>query len=647
MTTEPLPLTLAETAEFLTRYEAKDLLRFVTCGSVDDGKSTLIGRLLLETGSIYDDQFASLRTDSAKHGTTDLEIDPALLLDGLEDERQQGITIDVAYRYFQTPKRKFIIADSPGHEQYTRNMATAASTAQAAIILMDARKGMLAQTRRHSFIASLLGVRTLILAVNKMDLVEYSQAVFGRLSEEFRSFVAQLNVEESFCLPLSGLRGDNVTRPSEQLAWFNGPTLLSLLENLPVDHGNDAKEFRFPVQRVSRPDAEFRGFSGTVVAGQVQVGDLVTVLPSGRRTRVQSIVTFDGKPSYAYSGAPVTLTLEDEIDIARGDLITHVGHAAKVEKHFFATIVWMSAQPLVPGKAYWLKHTTRQTTAEVEYVSHRIDVNTLNRMETTALQLNEIGHCRIAAHTPLAFDSYRRNRRTGSFILVDRITDETVAAGTIFDLEDYAPSGSHWNVELRSSRLQFTPSRVTAAQRRERFGHGAFTILLTGLSGSGKTTLAFELEKYLFATCHAVTVLDGQNLRHGISRDLGFSAPERAENLRRAAEISRVINDAGMICIAAFVAPDASIREKARQVIGAERFLHVHLSAALEICRQRDTSGRYQAADRGEIASFPGVTAPYEVPFDANLVVPTDELDIEESLERIKALVNASPRKVT
>ncbi|MFO0911387.1 MAG: sulfate adenylyltransferase subunit CysN [Pirellulales bacterium] len=641
MALEPVSATLTETAQFLMHDGTKDLLRFITCGSVDDGKSTLIGRLLLEAGAVYDDQIAALRHETARHGTVDVELDPALLLDGLEDERQQGITIDVAYRYFQTAQRKFIIADSPGHEQYTRNMATAASTAHAAVILLDARKGILPQTRRHAFIASLLGVRTLILAVNKMDLVDYRQEVFDALSGEFRQFAEKLNSVVIHAVPVSGLRGDNVGRLSDLMPWYQGLPLLELLESVPVPSGDQTGDFRFPVQRVSRPNAEFRGYSGTVAGGQVKPGDRVIVLPGRQKSRVRSIVTFDGEPSEAAAGAAVTLTLEDELDIARGDMIVHLGRNAEMSRELDATLIWMSSQPLVVGKTYWLKLGPKQVAGEVQFVSHRVDVNTLNQVEVASLGLNEIGRCRISLQSPVAFDPYRRNRSTGSFIIVDRVTHETVAAGMIADAQhDVAPS-EHWNVELRSRQLQFSPSQISPDQRRLRYGHPPLTVLLTGLSGSGKTTLALLLEERLFAAGRAVTVLDGQNLRHGISRDLGFSADERSENLRRAAEICRMINDAGLICIAAFVAPDEVSRHKARDVIGRHRLVHIHLSASTEICRERDKSGRYQAADRGEIVNFPGVSASYEIPRDADLVVPTDEWDVAKSLSIILQTVEA------
>lgn len=633
--TEPV-IAIDDTRDFLEHHQFMELLRLMTCGSVDDGKSTLIGRLLLETGSVYDDQLAALQRDTEKHGTTDLPFDPALLLDGLEDERQQGITIDVAYRYFQTPKRKFIIADSPGHEQYTRNMATAASTAQLAIILVDARKGLLTQTRRHSFIVSMLGVRHVIVAVNKMDLVNYDQTVFNRICQAYREFSGQLEICNIDFLPLSGLRGDNVTTRSTNMSWYDSPPLLQLLEDVQISSQDASTELRLPIQRVTRPDSNFRGYSGTLASGTVQVGDRVLVMPGRHASRVQSIVTFDGELPQACAGSAVTLTLEDEIDAARGDMIVHPDRLPQVGRQLQATLVWMSEQPLTPGRSYWLKQTTRRTSAEVRVVFHRVDVNTLQRVEVSTLQLNEIGLCQIASHDPLVYDHYRENRRTGAFILVDRVTHETVAAGMIVDPQLETQRNDFWAGELRSSQLQFTASRITPDARRERFGHSAMTILLTGLSGSGKTTIAFALEERLFASGRTVMVLDGQNLRHGISRDLGFSSGERSENLRRAAEIARLINDAGIICIAAFVAPDAVIRDKARHVIGADRFIHIHLSSPVEVCRQRDQSGRYAAAERGEIVSFPGITADYDPPTDADLVLPTDRWSVAECLDAIE-----------
>ncbi len=632
--------SVADTQDFLRRHQTKEMLRFMTCGSVDDGKSTLIGRLLIETGAVYDDQLAALHRDSEKHGTTDDSIDPALLLDGLEDERQQGITIDVAYRYFHTAKRKFIIADSPGHEQYTRNMATAASTAQLAIILVDARKGLLTQTRRHSFIVSLLGVRHVVLAVNKMDLVDYDQTIFDNICREYRDFATGLDIPDIHFVPISGLRGDNVANRSDRISWYEGAPLLHILETVYIGDDNAIHDFRFPVQRVNRPDADFRGYSGTIASGSVHVGDQIMVLPARKTSRVQSIVTFDGARASAKTGEAITLTLADEIDISRGDMIVQADHIPLVSRQFQATLVWMSEQPLVPGKSYWLKQTTRRTSAEVESVNFRTDVNSLQQMDCASLKLNEIGECRISVHDPLVYDAYRQNRRTGSFVLVDRISHETVAAGMIVIPIGEVSQGDHWDGELRSKRLQYTPSRVSSDSRTKRYGHSPLTILITGLSGSGKTTIAYALEERLFAQGRAVMVLDGQNLRRGISRDLGFSAEERSENLRRAAEIAHLMNQAGLICIAAFVAPDPAIREKARQVIGTDNMLHIHLSAPVEVCRYRDSSGRYAAADRGEIVNFPGVTIPYEKPGDANLVLDTERLSVEQCLDLIEQLLS-------
>ena len=630
------PRSPADTEAFLVQHEHKELLRFITCGSVDDGKSTLLGRLLLDTGAIYDDQIASLRQDTEKHGTTDDALDTALLLDGLEDERQQGITIDVAYRYFTTPRRKFIIADTPGHEQFTRNMATGASTADLAVLVLDARKGILPQTKRHSFIVSLLGIRHLILAVNKMDLVDFDQAVFERLCDEYRQFASRLDVPDMRFVPVSALRGDNVARDSDRTPWYHGGSLLSLLETVYFGSDRNLTDFRFPVQWVNRPHLDFRGFSGTVASGVVRVGDEVLALPSRRKSRVKSIVAFDGELPEAYPPLSVTLTLEDEIDVTRGDVLVRPGNLPHVGRDFDAMLVWMSEQPLVPGRAYWLKHAGRRTSAEVETVRYRVDVNTLHRVAAASLKLNEIGRCQLRTHEPLVFDAYRRNRQTGSFILVDRVTHETVAAGMIRDPDESGGPRDHWDDAVPATKLHFAASPI--APRAVPSGSARpFTLLLTGLSGSGKTTLAHALETRLFEQGRAVTVLDGQNLRFGISRDLGFSADERSENLRRAAEIAKLMNDAGLIVLAAFVAPQASILARVRELIGPERVRVVHLSAPVEVCRSRDTTGRYAAADRGEIQNFPGVSAPYEAPPHADIVVPTHQWPVEQCVERLLA----------
>ncbi|MFT5526102.1 MAG: bifunctional enzyme CysN/CysC [Pirellulaceae bacterium] len=645
--------------QFLAEHSTKELLRFITCGSVDDGKSTLIGRLLLEVGAIYDDQIAALLKDSEKHGTNGDEIDTALLLDGLEDERQQGITIDVAYRYFSTSKRKFIIADTPGHEQFTRNMATGASTADLAVILIDASKGILTQTRRHAFIVSLLGIKHVILAVNKMDLVDYDETVFDRICSDFRKFAERLDIPDIRFIPLSALKGDNIAEPSANTLWYADGSLLHLLENVYVGADSNMRDLRFPVQWVNRPDADFRGFSGTIASGTLRVGDDIVVLPSKKTSRVRRIVTRDGDLDEAGPPQSVTVTLDDEIDIARGDMIVRPGNRPHVSREAEAMLVWMSEQPMVPGKQYWVKHTSRRTSGEVQCVRYSIDVNTLHRSPAATLQLNEIGRCRISLHAPLMFDPYRRNRETGSFILVDRINHETVAAGMLLDpdndeataehwdndeataehWDNDEATAEHWDDEPTGMRLQRAISHISDDKREATYGQVPFTILITGLSGAGKTTLALDLEKQLFDAGKKCVVLDGQNMRFGISRDLGFSAEECSENLRRAAEIAKTLNDSGLICIAAFVAPHAHVRERARRLVGPDRFLQVHLSTLIDVCRQRDESGRYQAADRGEISDFPGVTCEYEQPENANLTLPSQDMGRDEAVQLLVELL--------
>lgn len=625
----------------LAEHSSKELLRFITCGSVDDGKSTLIGRLLLEAGAVYDDQITALQQDSEKHGTTGGEIDAALLLDGLEDERQQGITIDVAYRYFATSKRKFIIADTPGHEQFTRNMATGASTANLALILVDASKGILTQTKRHAFIASLLGIKHVIVAVNKMDLVDYDRAVFEEICDTFRQFAAKLDIPDVRFVPLSALKGDNVAEPSCNTNWYANGSLLHLLETIYVGADENRRDFRLPVQWVNRPDSHFRGFSGTIASGTLRVGDEVMVLPSRKTTRIRQIVSRDGELTEANSSQSITVTLDDEIDVTRGDMIVRPANLPQVSRTAEAMVVWMCDQPLAPGRQYWFKHTTRKTSGEIEAVRYAIDVNTLHRSDSASLHLNEVGRCSIKLHDPLMFDSYRRNRETGAFIIVDRITHETVAAGMFLDHRSDAGSGEHWDDQPASRRLQPAISRVSEAERRQRYSHHPATVLITGLSGSGKTTLALELEQRLFHDGHVAVLLDGQNMRFGISRDLGFSAEERSENLRRAAEVAKLLNDSGQICIAAFVAPHAEIREKVRQLVGPQRFIHVHLSTPIEVCRDRDTSGRYEAADQGEITSFPGVTFPYDLPTDADLVISAAEVTPEHAGDLVIELLRS------
>jgi bifunctional enzyme CysN/CysC len=630
----PAPVDIAG-QQLLADHSRKELLRFITCGSVDDGKSTLIGRLLLETGAVYEDQIAALRTESRKHGTTGDELDCALLLDGLEDERQQGITIDVAYRYFTTSKRKFIIADTPGHEQFTRNMATGASTADLALILVDASKGILTQTRRHAFIVSLLGIKHVVLAVNKMDLVGYEQAVFERICADFRNFATKLELPDIRFVPLSALCGDNVAVPSSKMLWYEDASLLHILETVYVGSGSNQRDLRFPVQWVNRPNADFRGFSGAIASGTLRVDDEIVVLPSNKTTRVKRIVTRDGDLAEASSPQSVTVTLADEVDISRGDMLARPGNRPHVSREADAMIVWMSQHDMVPGKQYWVKHTTRRTSGEVHAVRYVIDVNTLHRSPAAALKLNEIGRCRIHLRDPVMFDSYRRNRETGSFILVDRITQETVAAGMLLDADGSETSKEHWDEQPASRRLEKAVSLISDQERVDRYHQQPFTVLISGLSGSGKTTVALELERHLFDAGKKCVVLDGQNMRFGVSRDLGFSAEERSENLRRAAEIAKILNDSGIICIAAFVAPQDEARQRAKQLIGADRFVHIHLAASLDVCRQRDTTGRYLAAERGEIADFPGLTSVYEEPDDPTLTIQTDALTQDQVLGAI------------
>ncbi|MCA9157090.1 MAG: sulfate adenylyltransferase subunit CysN [Planctomycetales bacterium] len=629
----------------LTQHNARDLLRFITCGNVDDGKSTLIGRLLLEAGAIYDDQIAALRSESEKHGTVGDRIDTALLLDGLEDERQQGITIDVAYRYFTTPTRKFIIADTPGHEQFTRNMATGASTADLAIILVDATKGISTQTRRHAFIVSLLGIKHIVLAVNKMDLVGYRQEVFDAISAEFDRFAEGIALDDVCPIPLSALEGDNVIAASDRMRWYDGPTLLQQLDSVQTHSDRQSNPLRFPIQWVNRPDAAFRGFSGTIASGTLRVGEQITVLPSQKMARIKSIVTMDGALEHASAFDSITVTLDSEIDVTRGDMLVSPHALPTVGRRGEATLVWMAEQPLVPGKSYWFKHTTRRTSCEVEAICFRTDVNTLGRTAASSLALNEIGRCQIKMHDQVMFDPYSTNRETGSFIMVDRITHETVAAGMFCDISSDPATAGHWDQQSAMVARKPARSRISAEGRQIRYGQNPLTVLITGLSSSGKTSVAMALEEQLFLAGRTCIVLDGQNMRMGISRDLGFTAEERSENLRRAAEIAKLINDSGQICIAAFVAPSAWVRQKARELIGEGRFFHVHLSTPSHVCRARDLTGQYQAADKGEISSFPGVTFDYEAPEHADLTFDTHNISAEQVALAILAAIEESHLK--
>ena len=622
------PLIETDIQAYLKTHEQKDLLRFITCGSVDDGKSTLIGRLLYDTQLIYEDQLAAVRRDTTKYGTTGEELDLALLVDGLQSEREQGITIDVAYRYFSTEKRKFIIADTPGHEQYTRNMATGASTAQLAILLVDARKGVQTQTRRHSFIVSLLGIRHLVLAVNKMDLVGHDPAVFARICEDYQEFVTKLGVREVCCIPVSALRGDNVVQPSTAMPWYKGPTLLQHLEQVKIDADYNLRDFRFPVQYVNRPHLDFRGFCGTIAAGQVRPGDEVVALPSGRRSRVERIVTAEGDVAQAAIGQAVTLTLADEIDISRGDLLVHPDKLPAVADAFDARVVWMADAPLLPGRQYDLKLATRLLPATPTVLHHRIDVNSLEHQRADELGLNEIGYCRFSLNQPVPFDAYDEIGGTGGFILIDRISNITVGAGMIVRPVTQALIDKSRNVVWHEHKVG---KRQRANQKAQR----PCVIWLTGLSGSGKSTLANALEQRLFQRGYHSYLLDGDNVRHGLNQDLGFSTADRVENIRRIGEVAALFVDAGLIVITAFISPFRADRTMVRALVPEGEFIEVYVHASLEACERRDPKGLYAKARAGVIKDFTGIDSPYEPPERPELVIDTERDSVDLCVERV------------
>ena len=628
---------------YLRRHQRKELLRFLTCGSVDDGKSTLIGRLLHDTKGIYEDQLAAVTRDSAKHGTTGAgEVDLALLTDGLKAEREQGITIDVAYRYFSTDRRKFIIADTPGHEQYTRNMATGASTCQLAIILIDARHGVMSQTRRHSFIVSLLGIKHVVVAINKMDLAGFSQETFERIKDDYTGFVAKLDIPDVQFIPMSALTGDNVVDKSPAMPWYQGPPLLSQLESVHIASDRNLSDMRFPVQHVLRPNLNFRGFSGTIASGIIRRGDEVMALPSGRKSTVKSIVTYDGELEEAFSPQAVTLTLADEIDVSRGDMLVFPANPPHVSAQVEAMVVWMAEKPFAPGRSYWLKQTTRTVAGEIAELRYGVDVNSLEKHPATQLAMNEVGHVLLSLNQPITYDPYKSNPATGAFILIDRMTNGTVGAGMILDPGDRkGAAGDLWGQVPVAGKLKQKATAISLFEREARLGQRGATVLIYGLTGSGKATIAYALEKRLFDAGRAVTVLYGQNMRQGLCRDLGFTADDRSENLRRSAEVAKILNDAGLICVCAFVAPHEAVRQKARDVIGAGRFVEVYLKAPIEVLKARDTSGAYAAAEAGRIAQFPGVSAAFEEPAAADLVLPTHEVDVEQCVEQIVALLRA------
>ena len=619
---------------YLAQHEQKELLRFLTCGSVDDGKSTLIGRLLYDSKMIYEDQLAKLEKESAVHGTTGGGFDPAMLSDGLEEEKQQGITIDVAYLYFSTARRKFIIADTPGHVQYTRNMATGASTANLAIILVDARKGILEQTKRHSFIASLLGIRHILVAVNKMDLVDFSEETFNQIRADYRDFAARLDIPDLHFIPLSALKGDNVVDRSPAMPWYDGPTLMNFLENVYIGSDRNLEDFRFPVQIVLRPDLDFRGFAGTVASGIVRVGDEILSLPSRKTSRVKEIVSYDGNLSEAFAPMSITLTLEDEIDTSRGDMIVRPGNVPKLDAKFEAMLVWMSEEPMLVGQQYIFKHTTKMLPGSFSNLRYRVDVNTMKSEPAPSLELNQIGRVHVQLHQPIAHDPYHKNKGTGSFIVIDRITNVTVAAGMILDRRTSEDRSDAWDVEPAGANLTAEISNVSAAERAARYGQQPVTILLTGLPGAGKSTTAYGLERKLFERGRSAVVLDGQNLRVGLSRDLSFSGDDRSENLRRASEVAKLINGSGLICIMALVSPNEETRLRAAKVIGEEHFIVVHLDAPAELCAQRNRSDKPEGAQQESLAA-------YQPPQKPDLVLNTSQLSPVACVESVLSLLES------
>ncbi|WP_296222516.1 sulfate adenylyltransferase subunit CysN [Pseudomonas sp. UBA2684] len=612
---------------YLAQHERKELLRFLTCGNVDDGKSTLIGRLLHDSKMIYEDHLDAITKDSKKVGTTGEDIDLALLVDGLQAEREQGITIDVAYRYFSTTKRKFIIADTPGHEQYTRNMATGASNCDLAIILIDARYGVQTQTKRHSFIASLLGIKHIVIAVNKMDLKGFDQGVFEQIKSDYLAFVEGIAFKPSSMhfVPMSALKGDNVVNKSEQSPWYTGQSLMEILETVEVAGDRNFNDLRFPVQYVNRPNLNFRGFAGTLASGIVRKGDEIIALPSGKGSKVKSIVTFEGELEQAGPGQAITLTLEDEIDVSRGDMLVHGDNRPQVVDSFDAMLVWMAEEPMLPGKKYDIKRATSYVPGSIASITHRVDVNTLEEGAASSLQLNEIGQVRIALDAPIALDGYAHNRTTGSFIVIDRLTNGTVGAGMIIAEPVGAGGGTHHG-EL---------AHVSTEERATRFGQQPATVLFSGLSGAGKSTLAYAVERKLFDMGRAVYVLDGQNLRHDLNKGLPQDRAGRTENWRRAAHVARQFNEAGLLTLAAFVAPDAEGREQAKALIGTERLITVYVQASPQVCAERDPQGLYAAA--GD--NIPGESFPYDIPLNADLVIDTQSVSVEEGVKQVLALL--------
>jgi bifunctional enzyme CysN/CysC len=609
--------------QYLKSLEKKGLLRFITCGSVDDGKSTLIGRLLFESKMIFEDQLAALEADSKRLGTQGGAIDFALLVDGLAAEREQGITIDVAYRYFSTERRKFIVADTPGHEQYTRNMVTGASTADAAIILIDARTGVLTQTRRHSYLVSLIGIRHVALAINKMDLVGYAEDVFARIVADYRAFADKIGLHSVTPIPISALKGDGISGPSPAMPWHRGPTLMEWLETVEVEDVRQTQPFRLAVQWVNRPNLDFRGFTGVVSSGTIRPGDRLRVLPAGKESQVARIVTQDGDLAEAVAGQSVTLTLADEIDISRGDVLSDTSDPPGVADQFETTLIWMGEEPMLPGRSYWLKLGTQLVSATVTDLKYAVNVNTLEHMAAKTLELNGIGVCNVNVGQPVAFDPYGKNQDTGGFILIDRMTNATVGAGLI-----------HFALR-RSQNIHWQSVDINKTARAALKGQKGCVMWFTGLSGAGKSTIANLVEKRLHAAGRHTYLLDGDNVRHGLNKDLGFTDADRVENVRRVAEVARLMVDAGLIVLASFISPFRSERRMARELVETGEFIEIFVDASLALAESRDPKGLYKKARRGELKHFTGIDSPYEQPEHAEITIDTGALAADKATDLI------------
>ena len=614
---------------YLEKHQHKTMLRFITCGSVDDGKSTLIGRLLYDAKMIFEDQLDALQSDSKKVGTQGEEIDFALLVDGLAAEREQGITIDVAYRFFSTEKRKFIVADTPGHEQYTRNMVTGASTADLAVILVDARKGVLVQTRRHSFLAHLVGIKHVVLAVNKMDLVDYDRSAFLDIVQDYREFAEEVGIEAFTAIPISGFKGDNITAPSPNTPWYTGPTLMDHLESVELSADEDlAKSFRMPVQWVNRPNLDFRGFSGQITGGTVKPGDPVRIVPSGKSSRVKSIVTFDGELAEAQAGQSVTITLEDEVDVSRGSVIAAADNPPETADQFESTIVWMADEAMLPGRSYWLKCATQTVSCSLQPPKYQIDVNTLDHLAAKTLDLNAIGVTEMVTDKPLTFlpyrdDQGRLNKALGGFILIDKITNQTVAAGMI-----------HFALR-RSQNVHWQAMDITREARADLKNQAPRVLWFTGLSGSGKSTIANLVEKRLHRMNRHSFLLDGDNVRHGLNKDLGFTDADRIENIRRVGEVARLMTDAGLIVVTAFISPFRAERDMVRAMMEDGEFVEVFIDTPLSVAEARDVKGLYKKARSGELKNFTGIDSPYEAPDAPEIRIDTTSMTAEEAADRI------------